>query len=135
MLFLHELLRAIFLQRLFKKLRQKECYSFFFKKNRYVIPDITRKSTIFNTSEAFCLRTVNDLEIDLIIERPNQTTLLIEIKSVREVYPEMFKPLQRLHDIFPDALMLVVSNDPYAKIFGEIKALPWQQAIEYIFSK
>ena len=110
MLFLHELLSAIFLQRLFKKLRQKECYSFFFKKNRYVIPDITRKSTIFNTSEAFCLRTVNDLEIDLIIERPNQATLLIEIKSVRE-------------------------NDPYAKIFGAIKALPWQQAIEYIFSK
>ena len=79
------------------------------------------------------LRTVNDQEIDLIIERPNQATLLIEIKSAREVYPEMFKPLQRLHDIFPDALMLGVSNDPYAKIFGEIKALPWQQAIEYIF--
>lgn len=80
------------------------------------------------------LRTVNDQEIDLIINRPGQPTLLIQIKSAREVYPEMFKPLRSLKDEFPNAELLGVSNDPYAKQFGDIKALHWQRAIEYIFS-
>lgn len=71
--------------------------------------------------------------IDLIIERPAQSTLLIEIKSAREVYPEMFKTLQRFHEEFPHAERIGVSNDLYAKQFGNVKALHWQQAIDYIF--
>ena len=77
--------------------------------------------------------TVTDQEIDLIIERPGQTTLLFEIKSTREVYPEMLKPLILLKDEVPNAEACCVSNDPYAKKIGNIRVLPWQQALEFIF--
>jgi predicted AAA+ superfamily ATPase len=100
----------------------------------FFITECMRLSSYYQLEYKFSyVRTVNDQEIDLIIERPNQATFLIEIKSAREVYAEMFKPLQLLKDEFPDAVLLGVSNDPYAKQFGDIKALPWQQAFAYIF--
>ena len=100
----------------------------------FFITECMRLSSYYQLEYKFSyVRTVNDQEIDLIIERPNQATLLIEIKSAREVYAEMFKPLQLLKDEFPDAVLLGVSNDPYAKQFGDIKALPWRQAFAYIF--
>ena len=81
------------------------------------------------------VRTVNFQEIDLIIERPNQPTLLIKIKSAREVYEEMFKPLQLQKNEFLGTELLGVSNDPYAKQFGEVKVLDWRQDFTYIFTE
>ena len=79
------------------------------------------------------LRTTTDQEIDLIIERPGQPTLLIEIKSTREVRKEMLKPLILLKDEFPDAKAYCISNDPYAKQIEDITVLPWKQALNTMF--
>ena len=100
----------------------------------FFINECIRLSSYYQKDYKFSyLRTVTDQEIDLIIERPGQTTLLFEIKSTREVYPEMLKPLILLKDEVPNAEACCVSNDPYAKKIGNIRVLPWQQALEFIF--
>lgn len=79
------------------------------------------------------LKTVTDLEIDLIIDRPGQTTLLIEIKSSTEVNPSMLRSLALLKDNFVHAEMMCLSNDPFAKIMDGVQVLPWRQGLEKIF--
>lgn len=99
----------------------------------FFINECIRLSAYYQKDYKFSyLRTVTDQEIDLIIERPGQSTLLFEIKSAREIYPEMLKPLTRLKNEFSNAEAFCVSNDPYAKKFGDMTALPWQQALEMI---
>ena len=79
------------------------------------------------------LRTVTDMEIDLIIDRPGQSTLLIEIKSTCEVTEPMLKSLKTLKNEFTHAESMCLSNDPYAKKFDDILVLPWRQGLDKIF--
>lgn len=81
---------------------------------------------------SYC-RTVTDLEIDLIIDRPGQSTLLIDIKSTREVTETMLKSLKLLKKEFPHSEALCLSNDPYAKKIDDILVMPWKQGLEMIF--
>jgi len=86
----------------------------------FIINECIRLSSYYKKDYQFSyLRTVTDLEIDLIIERPGQTTLLIEIKSTREVTEPMLKTLRLLKNDFPNAETLCLSNDPFAKQFSE----------------
>lgn len=101
----------------------------------FVINECIRLASYYQKDYKFSyLKTVNDQEIDLIIERPGQTSLLIEIKSSNEIVQEMLKPLKLLKDEFPNAEAMCISNDPYAKQFDNILALHWQEALENIFN-
>jgi uncharacterized protein len=79
------------------------------------------------------LRTITDQEIDLIIERPGQTTLLIEIKSTDNVEKRMLHALLRLQPEFPNSEAICLSNDRYAKQIDGVLVLPWQQGLSDIF--
>lgn len=79
------------------------------------------------------LKTVNDLEIDLIIDRPGKTTLLIEIKSCTVVNATMLRTLKLLKDDFVNAEMMCLSNDPYTKLIDGVTVMHWKQGLEEIF--
>lgn len=101
----------------------------------FVINECIRLSSYHQKDYKFSyLNTVTDQEIDLIIERPGLSTLLIEIKSTTEVQPTMLKSMQLLKGEFSNATCLCVSNDPYAKKVDDIWVLPWQQAFTEIFN-
>lgn len=101
----------------------------------FIINECLRLASYYNKDFQFSyLRTVTDLEIDLIIERPGQSTLLVEIKSTHDVTDHMLKPLILLKKEFQHAEALCLSNDPYAKKIDDILVLPWQQGLEKIFS-
>ncbi len=79
------------------------------------------------------LRTKDDVEIDLIIQRPKDI-LLIEIKSKDRVKKEDVKNLESLaKDIDPKAKKWLVSRDPLERRFGSCRALHWQKALEILF--
>lgn len=79
------------------------------------------------------LRTKDGAEIDLIIERPGQTTLLLEIKSSERCDPIHAKKLERFLKDFKKSRAILVSLDPHPQRLGEVDALPWEEALKRIF--
>lgn len=80
------------------------------------------------------IRTKDDLEIDLIIERPGLNKLLIEIKSKERVTEVDSKSLKTLgEDLDSKAEKWIISNDPIEQSFGKIKSFHWREAILKLF--
>lgn len=81
------------------------------------------------------LRTKDDVEIDLIIDRPGKNRVLIEIKSSSRVMERDAKALATLGaDVDPKAKKWLLSADPLEQKFGSVQALHWQAALEKLFS-
>lgn len=79
------------------------------------------------------LRTKDDAEIDLVVERPGKKLLFIEIKSSDNVTCESISPLIQLSNDYGDCEAICLSCDPSPKIIENVKVWPWQQGIkEYI---
>ena len=80
------------------------------------------------------LRTKDDLEIDLIIDRPGAAKLLIEIKSKDKVIEHDARALEMLGpDLDPGAERWLLSTDPLEQRFGQTRALHWRKALEELF--
>lgn len=75
----------------------------------------------------FYLRTKDDAEIDLIIERPNEPTFLIEIKSTDNVSERHATNLNRFAPDFKNAETIILSNDPVVKKFGKVRCRHWRE--------
>ncbi|MCC6220164.1 MAG: ATP-binding protein [Deltaproteobacteria bacterium] len=85
--------------------------------------------------EMFYIRTKEDVEIDLVIDRPGDKNLLIEIKSKNRVSESDAKALETLgKDLDSRAERLLISNDPLEQWFGKTRAINWKAAIKEIFS-
>ena len=81
------------------------------------------------------IRTKDDLEIDLVIERPGQSLLLIEIKSTTQMSESMLSTLKRVQKDLPIAEYCCFSNDPISKVFESgIAAYHWQTALQKLFA-
>jgi predicted AAA+ superfamily ATPase len=79
------------------------------------------------------LRTKDNVEIDLIIERPGKCPVLVEIKSSQEIAGNDVSALKRFQKDFPGSLSMVWSNDPHPKILDGVEAHPWQEGLKKIF--
>lgn len=80
------------------------------------------------------IRTKEGLEIDLIVERPGESKLIIEIKSKNKVSEDDVKALELLGpDIDPDGIKLLLSNDPLERIIKSSRAVHWKSFINEIF--
>ncbi|MFN8943076.1 MAG: ATP-binding protein, partial [Pseudobdellovibrionaceae bacterium] len=81
------------------------------------------------------LRTKDDVEIDLIIDRPGKKKLLFEIKSKEKVREEDAKTLETLgKDLDEKAERFLLSNDPLEHKFGSTRAMHWQKALQELFT-
>lgn len=77
------------------------------------------------------LRTKDDVEIDLIVDRPGKRRLLIEIKSADRVSERDAKALETLgRDLDPNAERWILSNDPIEQKFGGTVAKFWRDALD-----
>ena len=80
------------------------------------------------------LRTSNDNEIDLIVERPGLSLLCIEIKSATKITPTDLSAFSRLTKDMPNAKALCFCNEIYPKQMEHVTVLPWQQGIQQYFN-
>lgn len=78
------------------------------------------------------LRTKDDAEIDLIVERPGSPIALIEIKSTDRVDERDTRALDRFLKDFKKAEAFCFSRDPRPKKIGSVLALPWDKGLEEI---
>ena len=79
------------------------------------------------------LRTKDDVEIDLIVERPGQPMALLEFKSTDRLQAEKLSRFAGISKDFPGAECYCLSQDPEEQKFGHITALPWQSGLKRIF--
>ena len=81
------------------------------------------------------LCTKDDAEIDLIIDRPGQPYLFIEIKSSSEIASQSLKSLGQLAKDFQNCEAVCFSQDIYIKKYGNITVYPWKEGIKKFFTK
>lgn len=80
------------------------------------------------------LKTKDDAEIDLVVERPGLPILFIEIKSSQNVQEMHLTQLKNFMKDFGDCEAVCFSRDPYMKEIDHIKIFPWELGVEKYFS-
>lgn len=111
----------------------RHTYAFGRAFEHFVVAEIYRLNTYYARDYRLSyLRTKDQVEIDLVIERPGGKTVLIEIKSKDRVDDRDTRTLEHFLKDFKNAEALVLSNDPREKKIGNVFALPWARGIREI---
>ncbi len=74
------------------------------------------------------------LEIDLVVERPAQPLLLIEIKSSEQVRSEDLKSLRKISVELGNCEAICFSNDPLQRKVDGVMVYPWKEGIAKFFA-
>lgn len=110
-----------------------QTYAFGVAFEHFVINEINRLQSYAKKDYRLSyLRSKDDVEIDLIIERPGLKRALVEIKSTERVTDEDVRSLQSLGKDIARSEAFCLSLDPIAKKIGGIWCLPWQRGLEEI---
>lgn len=78
------------------------------------------------------LKTKDDAEIDLVVERPGKPVLFIEIKSSDDVQARHLFTLKMIAKDFGACEAICLSRDPYAKKLDGVMVYPWADGIKQI---
>lgn len=82
------------------------------------------------------IQTKDGAEVDLVIDRPGQNLLLIEIKSANKIDPvNHLKTLQKMKNDLKKAESYCLSQDPSPQKWGEVTCLRWEEGIKTILPK
>lgn len=81
------------------------------------------------------LRTKDDAEIDLVVERPGQEILFIEIKSSTDVQEQQLSNVKQLARDFGQCEVVCFSRDTFAKKLDGVMVYPWADGIQRYFAK
>ncbi len=76
------------------------------------------------------LRTKDDVEVDLIIQKPNGDEYLVEIKSTTSPKSKDLKNLNSLKSAFPKAQFFCVCRIENKQVWDHIQVLPWDTAFK-----
>lgn len=79
------------------------------------------------------LATKDDAEIDLVVERPGQRVLFIEIKSATCVESRHLATLKKLAQDFGECETICLSRDSYIKQMDNVVVYPWAIGIKQYF--
>ncbi|PKL09235.1 MAG: ATPase [Spirochaetae bacterium HGW-Spirochaetae-7] len=79
------------------------------------------------------LQTRDEVEIDLVVERPGAPLLLIEIKSATRIEPRHLASLRSIGKDFPAAQRVCVARVAIPENHDGILVLPWRMALERYF--
>lgn len=80
------------------------------------------------------LRTKDDAEIDLVVERPGQKILFIEIKSSSNIQSQHLSNLKQLARDFGECEKVCFSQDIYVKKLDDVMVYPWAEGIKHYFT-
>lgn len=96
----------------------------------FVIMEAIRLASYFQPDWRFSyLRTKDDAEIDLIVDRPGQPLALIEIKSTSHVKNEDMAALRRFKNDMPGSEAFCFSLDPTPRVIDAVLCVPWRMGL------
>ena len=96
----------------------------------FVVLELYRSASYRSKNYAFSyLMTKDNVEIDLILERPGLSIALIEIKSTEHVLDRHLRSLRTLGQEIDSAERFCLSQDPKNRIVDGIKVLHWKDGL------
>ena len=99
----------------------------------FIILELSRLIAYLRNDFTFSyLKLTEQLEIDLVIERPGKSIVIIEIKSSNNITEDHVRALVRYRADFPGCEAICISTDPFEKEINGITCLPWQKALKKI---
>lgn len=100
----------------------------------FILLEFIRLASYFQPDYRFSfIRTASDVEVDLVIERPAQPLLCIEIKSSDSIRESDISSFRNLTKDIPNSEAIVLSQDRFVKKFDHITSYPWKQGIAEYF--
>ena len=100
----------------------------------FVLLEFIRLGSYFQPDYRFSfIRTVSDVEVDLVVERPNKPLLCIEIKSAEIIDRMSIRSFIKVTKEIPNCEAIVLSQDRFMKTFDHVNCYPWKQGIEECF--
>lgn len=113
---------------------QMQTYAYGEAFEHFIILECMKLASYYELDFRFSyLATKDDAEVDLLVERPGQKTLLIEIKSTTQVQPQQVKTLEILAKDLGQAEAVCFSQDPFQKQYGTVSIYPWHEGIKQFF--
>jgi predicted AAA+ superfamily ATPase len=113
---------------------QKSSYGYGNAFEHFVILECFRLNEYYRAQDRFYyLRTKDDAEIDLIIERSQKEIWAVEIKSSQNIDSvEIEKTLALAKDLKPKRI-IIVSNVERARTVGKVEILNWKAFLEQLY--
>lgn len=100
----------------------------------YVILECIRLNDALERGFGFSyLRTKDGAEVDLIIERPGKSALLVEIKSSDNIDSAGLRNLREFGRAIRGSESIVLCQEPSPREIGGMSILPWQEGLRRIF--
>jgi predicted AAA+ superfamily ATPase len=100
----------------------------------FIILECIRLSSYHRLQYKFSyLRTKDDVEIDLIVERPGKPLLCIEIKSSEEIRRDHISSFISISKDIEHSEAICICNEEFAKKFDHVTVLPWRIALQKYF--
>ena len=101
----------------------------------FIILECVRLADYYRLDYRFSyLRTKDDVEIDLIVERPGKSLLCIEIKSARHIVERDLATFLRISLELGGAECVCICDEEFPKKIDHVNVLPWRMALEKYFS-
>jgi predicted AAA+ superfamily ATPase len=101
---------------------------------QFLVLEIYRLNSYFRKRfKLSYLRTKDDAEIDLVVERPGEGYILLEIKSTQNANSQHGKYLRTFTRELPKSEGWIVSLDEQNRIEDGLRFLHWQSALALIF--
>ncbi len=96
----------------------------------FIILECMKLSSYYELDYRFTyLSTQSGAEVDLVVERPGNSPLFIEIKSAVSVDGDGLRTLAGLSQDFGACEAICLSRDPYPKHYGQVTVYPWREGI------
>lgn len=100
----------------------------------FIILEALKLSHYFNPEYRFSyLKTKDDVEVDLIVERPGKKTLCIEIKSSDQVRDDKMVPFSKIAEDMGNSEAICISRESQSRKVGGVLILPWKEALDRYF--
>lgn len=108
-----------------------QTYAFGKAFEHFIIAEIIRLNSYLKKDYRFSyLRTKDNAEVDLIIERPGMPTALVEIKSAEKIKEQHIINLKRFGKDFEKCELFILSLDRVIKKINGVNVLHWIKGIE-----
>lgn len=99
----------------------------------FVVTEALRRNDYLKKDFRFShLRTKDGAEIDLVIERPGQSTVLVAIKSSTRVDTTDLRHLTAFRRDIPGAVAMCLAREPVPRVVDEVRVIPWEQGLNEI---
>ncbi len=100
----------------------------------FIIVECFKLATYYKPEYRFSyLRTKNDVEIDLVVERPGLPILFIEIKSSSSLTAEDLNGFIKITEDFGECEAVCLAKIARSKSYGKVTVMPWELGIKKFF--